>query len=68
MLYVSFSLSWEPTHPPTTQVSKLEIFLLGALQKKNSNKVFNKVLTIGFFPVANPNNVCKGFSLLLLRT
>ncbi len=30
--------------------------------------VFNTMLTIGFFPVANPNNVCKGFSLLLLCT
>ncbi len=30
--------------------------------------VFNKVLIIGFFLVANPNNVCKGFSLWLLCT
>jgi hypothetical protein len=34
MFYVSFSLSWEPTHPPTTQVSKLELFLVRTLQKK----------------------------------
>jgi hypothetical protein len=33
MLYISFSLSWEPPHPPTTQVSKPELFLVRALQK-----------------------------------
>jgi hypothetical protein len=55
------------THPSTHHPSIKTGVLFGqSFAEKNSNMVFNKVLTIGFFPVANPNNVCKGFSLLLL--
>jgi len=53
------------THHPSIKTGAL---FHQSLAEKNSNMVFNKVLTIGFFPIANPNNVCKGFSLLLLCT
>jgi hypothetical protein len=55
------------THPSTHHPSIKTGALFGqSLAEKNSNMVLNKVLTIGFFPIANPNNVCEGFSLLLL--
>jgi hypothetical protein len=57
------------THPSTHHPSiKTRALFAESLVEKNSNMVFNKVLTIVLFPIANPNNVYKGFSLLLLCT
>jgi hypothetical protein len=54
------------SHPSTHHPSiKTGALFPQNLVENNNNMVFNKVLTIGFFPVVNPNNVCKGFSLLL---